>query len=89
MSADNQAESVPERKRLSAIAKIKQDLACLRGASSLRGRDSRVVRVFDVADLACDLGIQARALTTERESRSLRHQSTVCMWQVPQIRGLH
>jgi hypothetical protein len=27
MGADNQAESVPERKRLSAIAKIKQDLA--------------------------------------------------------------
>ena len=26
MGADNQAESVPERKRLSAIAKIKQDL---------------------------------------------------------------
>jgi hypothetical protein len=28
MGADNQAESAPERKRLSAIAKIKQDLAC-------------------------------------------------------------
>jgi len=27
MGADNQAEGVPERKRLSAIAKIKQDLA--------------------------------------------------------------
>ena len=27
MGADNQAESVPERKRLSAIAKINQDLA--------------------------------------------------------------
>jgi hypothetical protein len=28
MGADIQAESVRERKRLSAIAKIKQDLAC-------------------------------------------------------------
>jgi hypothetical protein len=27
MGADNQAEGVPERKRLSAIAKIKQDFA--------------------------------------------------------------
>ena len=27
MGADNQAESVPERKRLSAVAKIRQDLA--------------------------------------------------------------
>ena len=27
MGADNQAKSVPEHKRLSAIAKIKQDLA--------------------------------------------------------------
>ena len=32
----------------------------LRGASSLRGRDPRVVGSFGVADLACDLGTQAR-----------------------------
>ena len=29
-----------------------------RGASSLRGRDRRVVGVFGVVDLACDLGTQ-------------------------------
>jgi hypothetical protein len=32
----------------------------LRAPSSLRGRDLRVVRVFGVADLACDLGTVAR-----------------------------
>ena len=34
----------------------------LRGPSSLRSRDPRVVGVFGVAGLACDLGRQARAL---------------------------
>jgi len=42
----------------------------LRGASSLSGHDLRVVRVFGVANLACNLGTQARALTNERGSRS-------------------
>jgi hypothetical protein len=38
----------------------------LRRPSSLRGRDPRVVGVFGVVDLACDLGTGARnAITTD------------------------
>ena len=38
----------------------------LRGPSSLHVRDPRVVRVFGVADLACDLGTGARVTMQRR-----------------------
>jgi hypothetical protein len=41
--------------------------SALRGPSSLRGRDSRVVVIFGVADLACNLGTGACAHKRARE----------------------
>jgi hypothetical protein len=39
--------------------KLLGSLIRLHGRSSIRGRDPRVVGVFDVANLACDLGDRA------------------------------
>ena len=64
-AAEDRLTFAPAHYRGAAIAGGGQtseagSLIRLRGASSLRGRDPRVVGSFGVADLACDLGTQAR-----------------------------
>jgi hypothetical protein len=71
MGADNQAEGVPERKRLSAIAKIKQDLAwrsvigvpMMKNIILTRGQAEELVAEFErlssqgVPNLEAELGL--------------------------------